>query len=64
MLGRNPRRPFLRQLQTIGYRQVRMGVGQRQRHCHLTVVLLAELAAILARYTHSASLAWEARVIS
>ena len=57
-LLRNPRlalacavaRPFLRQIQPVGDRQARMAIGQRQRHRHLAVVLLAELTAILPRH--------------
>jgi len=41
------RRPVLRQIQAIGHRQARVAIGNRQRHRDLTVVLFAELAAIL-----------------
>src|SRR5450759_2173443 len=42
--------PVLRQIQSIGYRQVCMVIGKRQRHRDLTIVLLAKLAAILPRH--------------
>src|SRR4051812_9382639 len=42
--------PLLRQIQTIGDRQTGRVIGERERHGHLAVVLLAELAAILARH--------------
>ena len=45
------RGPGLRQIKPIGDRQARMRVGQRQRNRRLAIVLLAELAAILARHS-------------
>ena len=39
--------PFLRQIKPVGDRQAGMMIGDRQRHHHLAVGLLAELAAIL-----------------
>ena len=39
--------PVLRQIQPIGHRQAGGVVGNRQRHRHLTIGLLAELPAIL-----------------
>src|SRR5260370_673747 len=39
--------PFPRQIQPIGDRQAGMMVGDRQRHRHLTIGLLAELPAVL-----------------
>ena len=41
------RRPLFRQIQPIGHRQAGVVIGNRQRHRDLTIVLLAELAAIL-----------------
>ena len=43
-------RPGLGQVEPIGDRQAGMVVGHRQTHRHLTVVLLAELAAVLPRH--------------
>ena len=40
-------RPLLRQIETIGQRQAGIMIGDRQRHGDLTIVLLAELTAIL-----------------
>ena len=66
-LLRNPRlalacavaRPFLRRIQPVGDRQARMAIGQRQRHRHLAVVLLAELTAILPRHADPMRPCWE-----
>ena len=58
------RGPALRQIQAIGHRQARMSIGQRQRHCDLAIVLLAELAAILPGHAHRMrALLGKARVI-
>src|SRR5271166_3639155 len=43
------RRPVLRQIQPIRHRQAGIVIGDRQRYRYLAVVLLAELATILAR---------------
>ncbi len=43
-------RPVFRQIEPIGHWQAGGVVGQRQRHRHLAIVLLAELAAILPRH--------------
>jgi hypothetical protein len=43
--------PFPRQIQLIGDRQAGMMVGDRQRHRHLAIGLLAELTAILTLYS-------------
>ena len=52
--GRAPARlilgPILGQIKLIGDRQAGIVIGQRQRHRHLAVILLAELAAILPGY--------------
>src|SRR6267143_5534675 len=40
-------RPLLRQIQPVGDRQAAVVISQRQRNRDLTVVLLAELTAIL-----------------
>src|SRR4051794_3987873 len=48
-----PRRivsPLLRQVQAVSDRQTGRVIGERERHGHLAVVLLAELAAVLTRY--------------
>ena len=45
-------RPVFRQIQLIGHRQARMVIGDRQRHGDLTIVLLAELAAVLPRHAN------------
>src|SRR3954466_15796018 len=42
--------PLLRQVEAIGDGQAGRAIGARERHRHLAVVLLAELAAILARH--------------
>src|SRR3954467_9688128 len=42
--------PLLRQVEAIGDRQAGRAIGKRERHGHLAIVLLAELAAILARH--------------
>src|SRR3954469_18044765 len=39
--------PLLRQIEAIGDGQAGRAIGERERHGHLAVVLLAELAAIL-----------------
>src|SRR5262245_16188003 len=44
--------PLLRQVKLISNRQARMVVGERHRHRDLAVILLAELAAILARHAN------------
>jgi hypothetical protein len=44
--------PLSRQIQSIGDRQTGMMVGDRQRHRHLTIGLLAELPAILMMHPH------------
>src|SRR3954467_2600902 len=47
-----PRRivsPLLRQVQAVSDRQTGRVIGKRERHGHLAVVLLAELAAVLTR---------------
>src|SRR4051794_29169397 len=47
-----PRRivsPLLRQVQAVSDRQTGRVIGERERHGHLAVVLLAELAAVLTR---------------
>ena len=43
-------RPVFRQIKTIGHRQAGVMIGDRQRHRHLTIVLLAELPAVLPRH--------------
>jgi hypothetical protein len=43
-------RPFLGQIQTPSDRQARRLVRHGQAHCNLTVVLLAELSAVLSRH--------------
>src|SRR5215813_1533805 len=43
-------RPILRKIEPISHRKAGITAGQRQRHCHLTVILLTELTAILAGY--------------
>ena len=45
-------RPLKRQIQAPGNRQARRMIGQRQADCDLTIVPLAELAAILTRHAH------------
>ena len=56
--------PALRQIQPIGHRQAGIGVGQRQRHRDLAVVLLAQLAAVLPRHAdRMPALLGEARVV-
>jgi hypothetical protein len=42
--------PRLRQIQTVGDGQAGVMIGNGQAHRHLTIVLLAKLAAILPRY--------------
>src|SRR3954468_2350024 len=42
--------PLLRQVQTVSDRQAGRAIGERERHGHLAIVLLAELAAVLTRY--------------
>src|ERR1700704_2196046 len=39
--------PFFRQIQAVGHRQACIVIGDRQRHRHLAVILLADLAAVL-----------------
>src|SRR4051812_42053950 len=41
--------PLLREIEAIGDGQAGGAIGERERHSHLAIVLLAELAAILAR---------------
>src|SRR5215831_19360172 len=45
-------RPFLRQIQPISDRQAGMMIGDRQRHRHLTIGLLAQLPAVLMMHSH------------
>src|SRR4051812_37228121 len=42
--------PLLRQVEAIGDGQAGGAIGERERHGHLAIVLLAELAAILTRH--------------
>jgi hypothetical protein len=57
-------RPIFRQIQLIGYWQARLMIGDRQRHRHLAIVLLAELAAVLPRHANRvAPLLGQARVV-
>src|SRR3954452_12692937 len=44
--------PLLRQVEAIGDGQAGRAIGKRERHGHLAIVLLAELAAILTRHPH------------
>src|SRR5690348_1506918 len=58
------RDPLSRQIETIGDRQARGVIGYRQRYRHLTIVLFAELAAILPRNAYRMlALLRKARVI-
>src|SRR3989441_11068815 len=48
-------RPRLRQIQPVGDRDTRALVSHREAHRHLTVVLFAKHAAILAGHAHPAA---------
>src|SRR3954471_18999928 len=43
-------RPLLWQVEAIGDRQAGRAIGERERHSHLAIVLLAQLTAILTRH--------------
>ena len=56
--------PFLGQIQTIGDRQARRMIGDRERHRDLAIVRLAQPPAILPRHAHRMrALLDEARVV-
>src|SRR4051794_39502461 len=53
--------PLLRQVEAIGDRQAGRAIGERERHSHLAIVLLAQLTAVLTRHPDPGpALLWEA----
>ena len=63
--GGPDRRPVFRQVEAIGDREARAGVRERQGHCDLAVVLVAELSRVLPSDAHRVlALLWKASAAS